>query len=844
MIRYPIFWILSTNVHRNSKFFKYWLRQSFNFSSLDQLLFSIMVLCKECGKKLADNNSYLIHISTIHRFLSNFSCGQQDCPRKFNTLSSLKKHTQKFHSEKNVAKNKNSESKSSSNNSFHYDNEVLYDECPELSENSPNIVETILQDTFELQMLTFVNKLYSHPAINRSVVHDIIGTTSELINNIFSNILLKIEDLPNLQGHSSYNEIISALSTDIFKSCKSEYKRFQLLAKHNLYFKPEEYFIGYLPESRTSSIASTSQVLTKQCKGVIISLRKILKKYLETPGVLQYMLDYIKNEEEVSDYMSSMFNCSLWKFIKNKMGNKTILPLYLYYDDFETGNVLGTQAGVHKLGGVYVSFACMGPEFASRLESIFLWGIFYSSDRVTFGNEAVFKVFLDELKFLETVGINVNNKQIFFVVPVFLGDNLGVNSILGFHESFSSNNFCRACFSHKNETKFMTRENKNSLRNEDNYNIHIEENSHGIKSSCMWNELSYYHVTKNLHFDIMHDLYEGICRYDFGRILKFFIKEKIFTLETLNRRIKYFNHSSVDVGNKIPLIPTTQIEKQIIIMSSAEMHAFLTYFSFIVGDLVDESDEVWHFYLLLFNIVQIVIKPSINESELIYLDNLIHEHHSLYISLFNEHLTPKFHFLLHYSRTIRNIGPLSRVSSIRFEAFHRVSKSYSNVTSSRINLPLSLGVKHQLKLAYRFLLGNGICDSIQFSETRTVPSETQVSFLKSAGFEASCLFISWLKLNGIMFKKGLIAQVDRDDFGEPVFGIIEEVFVTDDQKFYLVYKMIECYGFIKHYEAYLVEKVLPKNYIINTKSLYSPFLTHIHANAEGNKFISSVKQEM
>lgn len=130
----------------------------------------------------------------------------------------------------------------------------------------------------------------------------------------------------------------------------------------------------------------------------------------------------------------------------------------------------------------------------------------------------------------------------------------------------------------------------------------------------------------------------------------------------MNHRINYFNHSYTDIGNKIPPIPQNQIDKELIIMYAAEMHAFVSYFSLIVGDLVEGHDDEWLLYLNLYDIINLISKTASNEDELLYLDHLIREHHRLYMYLFNAALTPKFHFMLHYSRVIRNIGPLSKMS--------------------------------------------------------------------------------------------------------------------------------------------------------------------------------------
>jgi hypothetical protein len=67
---------------------------------------------------------------------------------------------------------------------------------------------------------------------------------------------------------------------------------------------------------------------------------------------------------------------------QNKFPNKTIFPLFLYYDDFEVNNPLGSHAGSQKLGAVYMSLACLSPELSSSLDNIFLLSLFKTSDKI------------------------------------------------------------------------------------------------------------------------------------------------------------------------------------------------------------------------------------------------------------------------------------------------------------------------------------------------------------------------------------------------------------------------------------------------------------------------------
>lgn len=114
------------------------------------------------------------------------------------------------------------------------------------------------------------------------------------------------------------------------------------------------------------------------------------------------------------------------------------------------------------------------------------------------------------------------------------------------------------------------------------------------------------------------------------------------------------------------------------------MSSLVTYLGFIMGDLVDPDDECWDFYLILLEILHIVTKPCTNDTELNYLVYLIKNHNESYIRLF------EFHNLVHYPNCIRTTGPLCYLSSIRYEAFHKIGKSSAHVIPTRRNTPYSL----------------------------------------------------------------------------------------------------------------------------------------------------------
>lgn len=204
------------------------------------------------------------------------------------------------------------------------------------------------------------------------------------------------------------------------------------------------------------------------------------------------------------------------------------MPLILYFDDLETSNPLGSHAGVYKVGAVYFTLASLPSEYSSRLENIFITMIFHSAERTQFGNQAIFNCLLEDLKKLGSEGLVINNIKLYFNVVLILGDNLGLNSILGFVESFSANYFCRFCISHKIVTQKQTQLDNLNHRLKHTYENHATNNQFGIKEYCIRNALDYFHVYHNHSVDFMHDLYKGIHRYDMARIIKLLLQQNIY----------------------------------------------------------------------------------------------------------------------------------------------------------------------------------------------------------------------------------------------------------------------------------------------------------------------------
>lgn len=119
--------------------------------------------------------------------------------------------------------------------------------------------------------------------------------------------------------------------------------------------------------------------------------------------------------------------------------------------------------------------------------------------------------------------IEVEGKQekVYFEVSLILGDNLGVNGVLGLTKSFKSSFFCRNCTRSSTQTKEDICEFETSYRNKENY-----EKSLSILD--VQERISKTGITENFSYDIMHDFFKGVCHYNLCNILQYYIKKKFY----------------------------------------------------------------------------------------------------------------------------------------------------------------------------------------------------------------------------------------------------------------------------------------------------------------------------
>lgn len=312
------------------------------------------------------------------------------------------------------------------------------------------------------------------------------------------------------------------------------------------------------------------------------------------------------------------------------------------------------------------------------------------------------------------------------------------------------------------------------------------EKSTRIKEKSIFNNLRNFHVARNSALDLMHDLAEGICHYDMCCIIKHCIDCHFFTLDQLNNRMSEFDYGSIDKSSEPPYIIQKYLDNLTLKMTATQTLCFVKYFGLLIGlligDLIPENDSFWLLYRLLREILDIVFAKSNHINHPNILRVLINEHHKLYLQITNDTLKPKYHLLVNYSAFIASCGPVSQFSCFKFEVKHKFLKKSAFVNSCKRNKALSVAVKHQLHMCYRFQSLFSILQTLSIGPVKHIAKcdleEIVASLHNNIKNSYNLIIPKWIQYKGTSFHEKLIVVIDENDSG-PLFGSINTLtFVT------------------------------------------------------------------
>ncbi|XP_043466576.1 uncharacterized protein LOC122501295 [Leptopilina heterotoma] len=251
-----------------------------------------------------------------------------------------------------------------------------------------------------------------------------------------------------------------------------------------------------------------------------------------------------------------------------------------------------------------------------------------------YGMNTILQHVVNEIKKLENGIVLSDDEVIYGTMSTVLGDNLGVQKLCGFRNSFSARFSCRVCNATLNEMRVMCKEDETKIRSLDEYTRQtqdiedaIEEEDkatlrtrYGINRRTVLTEIENFDPTQTPP-DLTHDDWLGICVIT----TKMFLKDicctlGLITIQELNQRISDFDYGYAEKSSK----PTPINERQLLDPSlgfkqtAAQMAQLVTMLPLIVSDRVVPGLPSLENYLKMIEIILISHADKKLQSSIFY----------------------------------------------------------------------------------------------------------------------------------------------------------------------------------------------------------------------------------
>ncbi|XP_064468471.1 uncharacterized protein LOC135379153 [Ornithodoros turicata] len=499
--------------------------------------------CPRCQHRAFTLNSLLRHLSSSHGCERNWACDLGKCARTYTSLSRFREHLLKTHSS-DQPQCVDSSSVQPDTNVEHVDNMESSDD-----DNAEAIPQSAQQ-----------NASADLPSTSTASTSTLRPTT-ERQNPVkeFAMLLLKWKEAKKLP-ESTLNEIandmfnffndcgpqlFSAQGSDVEPSVNSEMG--QLLTKKGR----ERFWTGALPyvEPVTVTLNEAGEA-------------RVSFQYVPILEVLRHYVEWLDNSFtsdpcRFADTLSSVFDASAFASHEYFCGDREKLCIQLYTDEFEVCNPIGAQRQKHKLMAVYYTLLNVPSRLRAQLSHIHLALLCKEKHIQKYGFDRVLERLHQDIAHLETEGITVHNKMITGSVFCLSGDNLSSHRIGGFKASFNHGHICRFCMALHHEIRTKHKEQDFVLRTPALHKFHLDMLRGGVATLPLYGlkapsavHTKGFHPTEHLPPDVMHDLHEGVIPFVLRHFIRYFISQRLFSLDVLNERILNFAYDQCDKKNK------------------------------------------------------------------------------------------------------------------------------------------------------------------------------------------------------------------------------------------------------------------------------------------------------
>ena len=802
--------------------------QPFSATYIHSVKVTMSYRCYMCNEiVIGDVRCLLSHLRSVHfvceRRGITLKCGQGDCVRCYKSFNSLARHLHNQHPG-NIS--------AISQVVSHIDSSSAGQDSPGVAD-SGNFEPTlptapVRQFDSNQAAATFLASLLSSSSVTQRTVQSVIEHTSALVSDIVQDIsndvistlrsanVLEDVDLISLQNRLQKH-------ANPFESINTQHKWTKLFRTQFGMVEARSVFLGNRYDQCLDAASGSMRQIIRRDTFQYVPILNVIELLLSDNSIFR---ETVRDRVSVDGVMCDFCDGSLYNSNPLFVEDKSALQLCLYFDECEVANPLGSRRGIHKIGFIYMSLRNMQPMFNSRLNNIHIVAAFNSLDRSKYGFDKILAPLVRDIKQLEH-GVDLTLRDGTVVhkrgtVVLLAGDNLGLNQLCGFVESFSATHFCRLCMTDKADSSSTCTDDCLQLRTREQYSQQLEclqsgtltTKDCGIKRSCLLNDLQYFHIAENVTVDPMHDLLEGVVPFELKLILYFFIFDrKYFSLELLNARLASFDYGCIDRRNKptaLSEVELRDLQKNRLTQKAAQTMCLFVILPFLVGDKVPESENMWKLYLLLHDIIDLVFADTCSIGDSVYLKCKIEDHHTLFMSLFSSRrMLPKHHILVHYPQVMQKVGPLSLCSSIRYEAKHNESKRLCSVVCCFKDICKTVVYRHQLNQCVRIATGNHAIyevkvEKVQVCMVNDLPEAdnilSSISGLHRFDDISHCESVH---VCGTEYRSKMVIVVDAGD--EPSFCSILRCLVVADNIVHFVCQNLAIKYYDSHLHAYVVK---------------------------------------
>ena len=211
-----------------------------------------------------------------------------------------------------------------------------------------------IYDELSFEFLKFVGKQCATYKLPTNYVQNIVDDVTNIVESITTKMKrLLIFDLKqngvNTNEASTSIDRTGAAMLKVLKTFRTHHRRLQMLKESDYLVPVEQDIVGDRIDDRRRKGIIMKVIVPVYASYLSISFT--LQKLFNKPGVFSAAKKHMQKLEDEKELLQNFIQGKLWKRKVAKFyRGKFVIPLFLYFDDFEVNNVLGSHAGYKKNG--------------------------------------------------------------------------------------------------------------------------------------------------------------------------------------------------------------------------------------------------------------------------------------------------------------------------------------------------------------------------------------------------------------------------------------------------------------------------------------------------------------